>query len=247
MTLLHGKSALISRSDLEVAWRDIPPASTSSWHPVPYDDFADVLQENVERVLDLTLVSEEYSVTKNADQFFGVQRYRADRDDSLLAFGLRGSKNKSLANGLVAGSSIMVCDNLCFSGDAFRVQRKNTTHVWDDLIALIKESITGALTTYQSIHAEADTWAGVPVELDRGYELLGRMLGRGKLTSTAASVAFSDWTTPRHEAFADRNLWSLYNCVTEGVKKGTPARRVERQTSAHQFFQAVSRAKEVSA
>jgi len=49
-------------------------------------------------------------------------------------------------------------------------------------------------------------------------------------------VAFADWRTPRHEEFSDRNVWGLYNAVTEGLKKGAPGRTIERHGAAHDFF-----------
>ena len=76
----------------------------------------------------------------------------------------------------------------------------------------------------------------VGVETDLGYAALGTMFGHGILTPTQASVAFQDWREPRHEEFEDRNLWSLYNCVTEGLKKGPAGGIFSRHAKAHGFF-----------
>lgn len=65
---------------------------------------------------------------------------------------------------------------------------------------------------------------------------IGAPQGEGLLTPNQASVAFGDWTEPRHEAFAERNMWGLYNAITEGLKKGAPARTIERHANAHSFM-----------
>ncbi len=69
-----------------------------------------------------------------------------------------------------------------------------------------------------------------------GYRLLGEALGTGAITSTVANVAFTDWKTPRHEEFAEHNLYNLYQGVTEGLKLVGPANRMGAQTRAHSFF-----------
>jgi hypothetical protein len=76
----------------------------------------------------------------------------------------------------------------------------------------------------------------IPCNVRRGYALLGVALGEGVLTPTQASVAYQDWREPRHEEFSDRNLWSLYNCATEGLKKGQPGRLMDRHAKNHDYF-----------
>ena len=76
----------------------------------------------------------------------------------------------------------------------------------------------------------------LPCHEQRGYAMLGVAMGRELLTPTQASVAFGDWKKPRYEEFADRNLWSLYNCVTEGLKKGAPGTVLDRHANAHDYF-----------
>ena len=38
------------------------------------------------------------------------------------------------------------------------------------------------------------------------------------------------------EPFVANNMWSLYNCVTEGLKKGAAGQRMQRQMDAHDWF-----------
>jgi hypothetical protein len=133
-----------------------------------------------------------------------------------------------------------VCDNLCFSGDAFRVIRRNTTNVWADFQRLVNEQVATALSSYEKLQHQTEAMKAKPCHKDRGYALLGVAIGRGLLTPHQASVAFGDWETPRHQEFSDRNIWSLYNAVTEGLKKGSPATVLDRHAKAHDYFVALA-------
>jgi hypothetical protein len=138
---------------------------------------------------------------------------------------------------------VFVCDNLCFSGDAFQVIRKNTTNVWRDFQNMIAKQITNCLSHYQNMKHDTAAMKAVVCHQEEGFALLGVAMGRGLLTPTQASVAFGDWKKPRHEEFSDRNVWSLYNCATEGLKKGQPARLMDRHVAAHSFFKEACRPK----
>jgi hypothetical protein len=114
--------------------------------------------------------------------------------------------------------------------------RKNTTNVWRDFQALIRAQIADALSHYTDVTVACDAMKETPCETERGYAALGVMQGRGLLSAQQATVAFGDWRTPRHEAFANRDVWGLYNAVTEGLKKGPPAKLLDRHATAHDFF-----------
>ena len=118
--------------------------------------------------------------------------------------------------------------------------RKNTVNVWADFRTLLVQQLDNALGHYQAVNADNDRMRGIPCGLRRGYAMLGVAQGEGILTPTQATVAFGDWTQPRYDDFADRNMWSLYNCVTEGLKKGQPARLLDRHAKAHGFFNEMS-------
>lgn len=217
--------------------RAVPvPAPTQSWRPVAYGDAVDFLRHQVDTQLGLEVESETFGLNKAGDQMFALMTLKTDREDNGLSIGVRQSYNKSLALGVAVGAQVFVCDNLCFSGDAFKIVRKNTVNVWADFRALVASQVAKSLGHYEAVNAECDALRAIPCSERRGYSMLGIALGEGVVTPTQATVAFEDWKRPRHEDFADRNLYSLYNCVTEGLKKGAPARILDRHARAHAFF-----------
>lgn len=212
------------------------PEHTHSWRPVPYMDAINEVKASVRNSLSYDVESEEYGLSKDGLQMFGVITLDTGARDQGLAIGLRQSYNRSLALGIAVGSQVFVCDNLMFSGDAFKVVRRNTLNVRADFQELLEAQIGSSETYFRRIKQESRTMKAVSVEVDQGFEILGRTVGHKVMTPTQATVAFDDWRNPRHSAFETRNLWSLYNCVTEGLKRGRPSTIMERYTAAHSFF-----------
>ena len=212
------------------------PESTRSYNPFSYGD-AIALAHNEARVaLGMDVTREVYGLNKAGDQMFGVLTLDTGCDDHGLAIGIRQSYNKSLAFGCAVGAQVFVCDNLCFAGSAFKVVRKNTTNAARDIVTLVREQIAESLPNYSKIAGQCDAMREVECDVERGYAVLGVMQGHGLLTPNQASVAFGDWRTPRHEDFGHGDVWGLYNCVTEGLKKGGAGRVLDRHAAAHDFF-----------
>ncbi len=231
--MLHCGSETVTRAMVEA----VPvPDATRSYRPVSYGDAIDFLHSAIASQIGAPIKSTTYGLNKKGDQLFALAVLDMGSTESGLSIGLRQSYNKSLALGVAVGESVFVCDNLCFSGDAFMIVRKNTTNVWADFKALVSAQVRGALGHHTNMQADVAKLKATPCNTRRGYSFLGVMQGEGLLTPNQASVAFGDWTTPRHEAFADRNMWGLYNAITEGLKKGAPARTIDRHAAAHSFM-----------
>jgi hypothetical protein len=184
-------------------------------------------------------IDTRYGLAQDNQQLFALFTIDVGNDESSLGIGLRQSYNKTLAIGTVAGANVFICDNLMFTGDALHVVRKNTTNAHSDFRDLLKVAFAGAFDAYQQVIVDAERWKKHELTQREGYRLLGDMLGTHTLTSTQANVAYHDWDTPRHEAFKERNLNSLYQCVTEGLKTGAPGNMMERHVLAHDYFKTV--------
>lgn len=231
--MMHCGSEMVTREKVNA----VPvPKHTKSWCPVSYEESIDFMHGVAEELLKMPVKSEQYGLNQNGDQMFGLLTLDSGNAEHGLSIGLRGSYNKSLANAVAVGAKVFVCDNLCFSGDAFKVVRKNTVNVWRDFRNLILAQVGKALGHYDDVQADMQKLKSMGCDLREGYSFLGVMLGEKILTPTQANVAFGDWTKPRYDEFMPRTLWSLYNAVTEGLKKGAPARMLDRHATAHDFL-----------
>ena len=212
------------------------PQHTETWYPMAYGEVVEYLRDQVQKVLGLEVLSERYGLTTNGARMFACLTMKTDSEESALALGARGSYDKSLKWITGGGGSLFVCDNLMFDADAFMILRKNTKNVWADFRRMVAEHLHNLLPTYEKMERTTKLLKATPCHEQRGYAILGVALGQGLLTPTQATVAYGDWRTPRHEEFSERNMWSLYNAVTEGLKKGSPAHLMERHAKAHSFF-----------
>ena len=230
--IMHAGGEETTRSIVEA----VPvPESTASYKPVPYAAAIELMHYEAKRPLGLDVRAEQYGLNKAGDQMFALLTLDTGNAEHGLSIGLRQSYNKTLALGVAIGAQVFVCDNLAFSGSEFKVVRKNTVNVYEDFRALLRTQIAGALPSYRSLESGFDAMRETSITLERGYAVLGVMVGRELLTPNQASVAFGDWRTPRHAEFGDRNVWGLYNAVTEGLKKGGAGRVLDRHASAHDF------------
>lgn len=207
------------------------PERTRSYAPIHH---LDILQRVTDRAQanGLALSTMDLGIAREGRQFFASLTFDGGDDVAALSIGVRNSYDKSLSVGVATGSRVFVCSNLCFSGSGLTVMRKHTTNVSRDLDGMLGRAIGGAERQFEASIAARKRMAALPMSTDDGYAALGRLLGAKLLSPTQATVAFAEWRQPRHADFEPRNAWSLYNAVTEGLKKGGIGSALDRYTRA---------------
>jgi hypothetical protein len=213
------------------------PEKTKTYHPVSHKELVDFVRERSRVTLGMNIIKEEYGLSRKDMQMFGVMTLDAGNTDNGLAIGLRNSYDKSLSVGISSGAQVFVCDNLCFSGSGMTILRKHTLNVWRDISINVDKALQGSEMHYLEMNRQMDAMKHIPLSLDAGFDIVGRALGYDVLKPQQATIAIRDWKTPRHEAFADKNLHSLYQCFTEALKKGPAGDTMDRHSLAHDFFQ----------
>jgi hypothetical protein len=215
------------------------PDSTDTYSPVAHDELLEIVRRHADTQLhDYTFVDEAFGLSPRTGEnmgakLFAVMSYKADFSDDLgLSIGVRNSTDQSLSVGVCMGAKVFVCDNLCFSGD-IRIQRKHTGDVLADVERMIAESMEIAPMRHRSIHDDAETMKEHDVNDDEAYALLGMAYGRSILRPRQLLGAREAWKTPPQDDFKDRNLWSLYNAMTEALKSASPKHVLESHSRAH--------------
>jgi hypothetical protein len=217
------------------------PMATSTYHPVAHKELIHFVRERIDATLGMTIKNERYGLSRKAQdghrqQMFGVITLDAGNDENGLSIGLRNSYDKSLSVGISSGAKVFVCDNLCFSGDAMVVLRKHTLNVWRDISLNVDKALRESEGHYIEMNRQLEAMKHIPVSYDAGGDLVGRAMLYEVLKPQQATVTLRDWRKPRHEAFAERNLYSLYNCFTQGLKKGQAGESMDRHATTHDFF-----------
>ena len=212
------------------------PKATATYSPVPYADLIDLVRSEITQVLGLTLHSEAYGLNREGRQLFGVLTART-HDDHGMAIGLRASHDKSTSLASAVGDSVFVCDNMAFSTAGSVVMRQHRGNAFDAFRVRFRRQMLEARALHDDMTLVFDKLRGLGLSQDAGYELIGRAMGHGILSPRQASVAITDWRTPRHDvqAFTDRTWFALYQCLNQGLKKGPGATVMDRHTDMHAF------------
>ena len=124
------------------------PDTTQTYMPVPNEVLVEAIAERLDK-RNMRVVSERYDSNRDLTQMFGCMSIDTGDSNQRMSIGFRNSYDKSLAVGLVAGSMVIVCSNLCFAGD-IKLLRKHTSGVFNDLYALVDNVIEYAEQEYEA-------------------------------------------------------------------------------------------------
>lgn len=246
MSLMIKTEEMATREEVGLVWT---PAATSTYQPVPYSDYLDMLQTEVQSQ-GYTIIDEQYGLSSSARyqrvhpdgvgrgaQLFGYwvleHKNGEQSEDGHLMLGIRSSHDKTLKAEVVGGKHITVCSNLMFIGSALEAQRKHTLNVWDDMRDLVQRGLKTATKAYVRINGDIEIWRSVPVNEDRGYEILGRALAWGYIKPQQVTIAIDAWRDNLNDH--GRSLWGVYNALTEATKRGSVVTALDRHVKADDF------------
>ena len=135
MLMIDSKAKFVSKDEIA----QVPtPGPTESWHPVPHVEVIDAVTEVVHN---------------HGRKMFGVMRInRSSSPEWTRCIGIRNSHDQSLAVGLTAGISVLVCSNLCFGGSMV-LKRRHTSRI--DLTGLVELAMTELETEFLTLETVA--------------------------------------------------------------------------------------------
>jgi hypothetical protein len=210
------------------------PEKTKSYTPVPHIDLVERAVTVFQKSFDMEVRDMGFGLARDGAQMFGVIRFDADGEMG-PAVGLRNSYDKSLRVGIATGGSVFVCDNLCFSGDAYRVLRKHTSNVLEDLDGLILKAAAKALPDYDALAKDIDSFRGIEITDEQAFAALGVLAGRKVITPTQFNAAMNYWLDAPYDEHATRDVYGLYQAVTGGLRKAPPQKTLEAHVQANAF------------
>lgn len=213
---LHCGAEQASREDVESA---STPRATSTWQPIPHID----LIERVESALQtnhLAVGNTAHSLSHGGSRYFGLMEIRESSmhvEDYAWVLGIRNSHDKTFPAGLVAGASIFVCDNLSFSGEV-RVTRKHTRYILRDLPSLVQGAVGKLMHAWHNQATRIETYKHYRLSDEQVHDLVIRSVDVGVVPNRHVPDVLDERRNPRHDEFAPRNAWSLFNGFTEALK-----------------------------
>ena len=153
-----------------------------------------------------------------------------------LVVGVRGSNDQSVSRGLVIGSQVMVCSNLCFSGDLGKWNRKQTTNVEANMPDIIRRAVDQLDRKNDELTVNFDSFNSAQVDRDGGDRVLMDILRGGGFSASQFERAVDHWDRlpadlDEHSANG-RTLWWLFNACTHALKP--TGRNSNHNDKAHQ-------------
>lgn len=137
--------------------------------------------------------------------------------DFRYQIGVRNSHDKAFSASVCMGTSVVVCDNLCFSGQV-QLSRKHTSMIAFQLPGLITRAVGEALHDRGVMAARFDHYFQAALDDRDAHHIICEWLRAGALAPNKAANVISEWHAPSHDEFAARNAWSLLNAMTETNK-----------------------------
>lgn len=230
--LLHCGASAVSREELALT---TTPRPTSTWRPISHLRLLQVVEKSL-LAKSYVIQGQAHGLTHDGARYFGLLEIRASNpySDYRYVVGVRNSHDMRFSAGVVAGSQVLVCDNLCFSGE-IQLARKHTPRIMQELPDLLSEAITG-LNQYWDLHDQrVHRYRSVRIGDVRAHDLIVRSVDAGVMANSYIPRVLSEWREPRHTEFRGRDVWSLQNAFTE-VFKGRVDLLPERTQRLHELL-----------
>ena len=233
--ILHCGADLATRDDL----RNVTtPSSTDSWYPLPHSQFVGSVETQL-RQSGFLIEAETHSLAKEGDRYFGLLQVTLpsrNREDFKWIVALRNSHDKTFPAGLVAGTRVLVCDNLAFTGEV-QLSRKHTRFASRDLPEMTSRAIGKLAGSLQEMDRRVDSYQNHAMSDVVAHDVCVRCIDSGAIPVTHLPGVLAEWREPSHEDFRPRTAWSLFNAVTEAAYKGkNPAINIRRGEALHGVF-----------
>lgn len=232
--LLHCGATTVSRDAVAEVQT---PIGTASWYPLAHTALVCEVETQL-LAAGFQITGEAHALSHEGSRYFGllaVETPGGAKKDYTWTVGLRNSHDKSYPAGLVAGTRVFVCDNLSFCGEV-AISRKHTRFAVRDLKHLTSRAVGQLGDKFHHLDRRIGAYREHRLN-DRGaHDLIVRALDCRALTTTQIPDVLHEWRTPRHEEFAPRTAWSLFNAATEVMKGGNPYALVARSQALHGLF-----------
>ena len=219
----NNEQHITNRADL---FQFATPAPLGRMHrPVGFGEWADLVATELDGV-GVQINTEEYAVSNDGGKMFGLMSISPMEGELItskeweLLIGLRGSNDQSVQRGLTIGTRVMVCSNLCFSGDLGRWQTKQTTHINSRLPAIVRNALSYLPAMADRENARHDKYKLTTLRERACDAALVEIYRRDGMTAAQLGRAVDELHNPTYaEHAADGyNVWRTWNAVTEALK-----------------------------
>ena len=195
------------------------PAPTPSHTPVAHSHLVTSARHAI-GAAGFEIVQEQYATNRDGLRYFGGFALRGPDITSKereLVLGLRNSHDKSFAAAICIGTSMMVCENLCFSSTV-RLDRKHTSRIERDLPAVFSRAMGRLIPAWTEHGDRLERYKNTGIDERQAAHLVVTLAESGALGIRDILPTIREFRAPRHPEFAGATLFNLYNAATEALK-----------------------------
>jgi hypothetical protein len=204
----------------ELATVPTPPA-TATHLPVPHIAVVEGLVDTLSR-RHIGVVGEEYAVSKDGLEMFGVIDLETSFDGCRFAIGIRNANNKRFRLSCTVGLRVFVCHNLAFQGDYSPVLAKHSKHFsLEDSLSI---GIDRMQRNFEPMRRQVEAWRAQQLSTATAKLTIYRAFIEGELDAPKhlARRVHELYFAPQHQEFEARTMWSLSNAFTSAFKELDP-------------------------
>jgi len=185
----------------------------------------------------ISVVREEYAVSKDGMKMFGVLDLETTFDGCRLSAGVRNSNDKSMRLALTVGYRVLVCDNMAFHGDFTPVLAKHTKHL--SLVDMLSIGIDRVQRNFEPMKNQVEAWKATRIPDEAAKLVIYRAFVEGELDvpKHLARRVHDLYFNPQVEEFAPRTTWSLSNAFTSAFKELDPIPQFRATAKLASFIQ----------
>lgn len=214
-------STLISYSGrvtrAELAQIPTPPA-TPTHIPIPQIEVVEKLIGTLS-LRHIGVVGEEFAVSRDGMEMFGVLDLETTFDGCRFAIGVRNANNKRFRLSCTVGLRVFVCQNLAFQGDYTPVLAKHSKNF--SLQDSLSIGVDRMQRNFEPMRRQVEAWRTRQVSDEAAKLIIYRAFIAGELEVPRhlARVVHNRYFDPQHGEFAPRTMWSLSNAFTSAFKE----------------------------
>jgi hypothetical protein len=197
------------------------PPATATHLPIPHTAVVETLVETLSR-RHIGVVGEEFAVSSDAMEMFGVLDLETSFEGCRFAIGIRNANNKRFRLACTIGLRVFVCYNLAFRGDYSPVLAKHSKHFsLEDALSI---GVDRMQRNFDPLRQQVERWRAQQLSAEEAKLTIYRAFIEGDLEvpKHLARRVHELYFNPQHAEFEPRTMWSLSNAFTSAFKELDP-------------------------
>ena len=214
------------------------PPSTATHVPIPHAGVVEALVDTLSN-RQISVVDEEFAVSKDGMEMFGVLDLATSFDGCRFAVGVRNANNKRFRLACTVGLRVFVCHNLAFRGDFSPVLAKHSKHLsLEDTLSI---GVDRMQRNFEPMRQQVERWRAQQLSAAAAKLMIYRAFIESELDipKHLARKVHELYFNPQYEEFQPRTMWSLSNAFTSVFKELDPIPQFRATAKLGTFLDAV--------